>query len=133
MPALFFDAFTRFGPKIGQHPRQPYTLQHIIDEMAHCSISGALVASTAQTTYDAMFENLRLLEKLKPHDHLFPIWNVHPHWTGECPEPAKLTELMDRHNVRAVTLHPAANGWRVTSPSSRPLLDELERTRTLAK
>src|SRR5687768_2452995 len=103
---LFFDAFTRIGPRHRQHPAQRYTLDHLVDEMRHCSISGALVCHAAQTLYDAMLENHRLIERLRGFDHLFPIWNVHPHWTGECPEPAALTALMRERGVRAVTLCP---------------------------
>ncbi len=131
MPALFFDAYTRFGPKPSQHPKQPYTLEQIVGEMRHCSISGGLVASMAQTAYDAMLENRRLVEKLRPYDFLFPIWNALPHWTGEFPEPTELTRLMRDADVRAVALNPVANGWRVTSRTSWPLLEELERTQTL--
>lgn len=131
MSLTFFDAFTRFGPKPSVHGSQPWSLDHLLTEMRHCSISGALVASTACIHYDAMLENRRLVERIREHDHLFPIWNAMPHWTGEFPEPAELTREMRGAGVRAVTLHPRFNGWDLLSESSRPLLEELERTRTL--
>jgi predicted TIM-barrel fold metal-dependent hydrolase len=131
MPLTYFDAFTKFGPRPRVHGAHPWSFQHLLDELNHCSISAALVSSTGQTLYDAMFENRLLSEKLADHDWLFPIWNVAPHWTGEWPEPEKLTKLMQDSDVRAVTLYPRTNGWHLTSPSSKPLLDELERTKTL--
>jgi predicted TIM-barrel fold metal-dependent hydrolase len=131
MSRIFFDAYTRFGPAPNQHFHRPWTLQHLIDEMHHCSISAALVSSTAQTQYDAQLENLRLIEALKPYDYLFPIWNVMPHWAGDFPEPAELTSLMQQHNIRAVMLHPTTNGWRLMSRTSRPLLELLQQSRTL--
>lgn len=130
MPPIYFDAFTRFGPKPRKHPKHPYTLTQLVAEMHHCSISGAMVAATAQTMYDAMFENVRLIETLKPYDFLFPLWNVHPHWSCDFPEPSELTRLMQQHDVRAVTIHPSTNGWQLASRCNKPLLDELERART---
>jgi predicted TIM-barrel fold metal-dependent hydrolase len=131
MATMFFDAYTRIGPRPKDHGSHPWTLRHLLDELDHCSISGALVASTGQTQYDAMWENRRLTVQLAGKDHLFPIWNVLPHWSGECPEPEQLTRELDEHGVRAVSINPKTNGWDVRSRTSRPLLAELERTQTL--
>lgn len=132
MSILFFDAFTKIGPRPKFHGSHPWSLRHLTDEMSHCSISGALVSSTGQTQYDAMHENLRLCEQIKGHDNLFPIWNVHPGWADDFPQPAEMTRLMTQHDVRAVTLYPKTNGWSLIAPAAQPWLDELERTRTLA-
>jgi predicted TIM-barrel fold metal-dependent hydrolase len=126
---LYFDAFTRFGPKPGQHAAQPWTLTELVAEMRHCSISGALVTSTATTLYDAMFENHRLCEALAPYDNLFPIWNVFPHWTGECPSPDNLIAELRQTGVGAVTLAPKTNGWELNARSSEPLLAALQQAR----
>jgi hypothetical protein len=107
---LFFDAFTRFGRRHNQHRAHPWSLEQLIAELKHCSISGALVADTRCTLYDAMHQNLKLTEQLKAFDHLFPIWNVHPAQAGDFVEPARLAALMAQHNVRAVTIHPKTNG-----------------------
>ena len=127
MSAIYFDAYTHYGPTPHTHGAQPWRLDQLLDELTHCSISAALVASKECLHYDAMWGNRRLVETLGAHDHLFPIWNVTPHWTGECPEPTRLTELMREHNVPAVELHPTTNGWDVLSTTSEPLLRELER------
>ena len=82
---VYFDAFTRFGAKPRQHSAARWTLDHLIEEMHHCSISGALVLHTAQTLYDPMLENRRLLDLIVGHDFLFPIWNAMPHWCGDFP------------------------------------------------
>jgi len=126
---ICFDAFCRFGPRPNAHGREPWTLQHLIEELDHCSISAAMVASTLQLGYDAMRENRRLVDELAPYDWLHPLWNVFPHWTGETPEPAPFMALMRRHGVRAVTLCPKSNGWSLRSRTSRPLLAELEQAR----
>jgi predicted TIM-barrel fold metal-dependent hydrolase len=128
---MYFDAFTKFGPRPRTHGAHPWSFEHLLGELEHCSISGALVSTTAQTLYDAQFENLRLSRKLADHPGLFALWNVHPHWTWEMPEPDALKELMRTHHVRAVTIHPNTNGWKTGSVTSRPLLEMLERTKTL--
>jgi len=46
-----------------------------------------LVASTLSVAYDPLYSNLELSQWLKPHDHLFAIWNVMPHHSGEFPAP----------------------------------------------
>ncbi len=128
---MYFDAFTKFGPRPKAHGAHPWSFEHLTAELEHCSISGALVSTTAQTQYDAQFENLRLSKKLEGQPNLFAIWNVHPHWTWEMPEPGALAAQMRANDVRAVTIYPNANGWRVGSELSKPLFEMLERTRTL--
>ncbi len=128
---MFFDAFTRIGPRANAHHAQPWTLEHVVAEMRHCSISGALVASTMCVQYDPMLENRRLSVQLQAFDHLFPIWNVLPHWTDECPAPDALLREMEAARVRAVTLYPRTNGWELCSPFSQPLLEALQSSRTL--
>lgn len=127
MSTIFFDAYTRIGPRRGNHSHHPWSLQHLLDEMNHCSISGALVASTGQLQYDCMYENQRLVETLSAYDHLFPIWNVMPHWSGDFPHPDELRASMREHDIRAITLHPNTNAWSVRSRTSRPLLEMIAR------
>ena len=129
--SIFFDAYTRIGPRAFAHPKHPWSLEHLIAEMDHCSISGALVASIAQTTYDAMHENLKLTQRLAAFDYLFPLWNVHTHHAGDFPEPQELSTLLRKHDIRAVTIHPVTNNWSPTSRTSRDLFKALARDRTL--
>jgi predicted TIM-barrel fold metal-dependent hydrolase len=128
---VFFDAYTRFGPKPNQHAAQPWTLEHLIDELDHCSISGALVTSTQCSIYDPMHENRLLSLALEDHENLFPLWNVIPHWTGEFPKPDALLAEMTANGVAAVTICPKTNGWNLMSATSEPLLRALEQSRTL--
>lgn len=127
----YFDSFVRIGPRTDKHPSDPWRLTDVLAEMEHCSISGALVASTQSVLYDPMRGNLDLVAQLRPHDHLFPIWNAMPHHGGDFPEPSELGRLMARHGVRAVTLSPATNAWDILASSSRDLLRLLEQNRVL--
>jgi predicted TIM-barrel fold metal-dependent hydrolase len=128
---LFFDAFTEIGPRLSKHPAQPWKLSQLLSEMDHCSISGALVASTLSVSYEAMHSNLELSAWLKPHPHLFAIWNAMPHQTGEFPEPRKLEKLMHQHNVRAISIHPKTNAWDWMADHSRVLFNWLAHRRIL--
>ena len=128
---LFFDAFTQIGPRPKKHLAHPWKLQELIAEMEHCSISGALVSSTQSVQYDPMHANLELSASLKKHDHLFALWNVFPHHTGEFPEPKALATAMEQHNVRAVTIYPHTNNWDWQAEHAHELFRSLERGRIL--
>lgn len=128
---LFFDAYTEIGPRARKHPAQPWKLAEVLEEMDHCSISGALVASTLAIRYELMHSNLELSAWLKPHKHLFPIWNVMPHQTGEFPEPRRLGQLMRSLDVRAVSIHPRANAWDPFADHSQVLLNWMEKNSLL--
>lgn len=122
---MFFDAFSRIGPRRYKHPGEKWKLEDLIKELDHCSVSGALVASTLSLSYDAMYSNLELSNNLKPYPNLFAIWNVLPHHTNECLPPAQLKQKMTEYNVRAVTIHPASNGWDWSAQSSQELMKYL--------
>ena len=128
---LFFDAFTRIGPRTSKHLAHAWRLAELLAEMDHCSISGALVASTLSVSYDPMYSNLELSAQLADHEHLFAIWNVLPHQTGEFPEPRKLERLMRAHDVRAVSVYPKTNGWDWQAGHAQALFNFLERKRIL--
>ena len=122
---MFFDAFTRIGPRRYKHPAEKWQLEDLVKELNHCSISGAMVSSTLSVSYDAMYSNLELSQKLKSHPNLFAIWNVLPHHTNECLPPKELKVKMDEHKIRAVTINPFSNGWDWAAESSQELLKYL--------
>lgn len=128
-PSMFFDGFTQIGPKKYKHPAEQWSLKHLLNEMDHCSISGALVSYTQSVVYDPMFSNLELSEMLKPYPQLFPIWNVMPADTGEFPAPEALEKQMKEHDVRAVSLYPKTNAWDWRAHQSKPLLSWLNKNK----
>jgi predicted TIM-barrel fold metal-dependent hydrolase len=129
---LFFDAYTLIGHRQNKHTAEQWSLSHLLEELDHCSISGALVAHTMSTLYDPMYMNLELSEKLEGYPHLFPVWNVMPHHTEEFPLPEKLGELMKEYDVRAVTLNPGTNNWNWRGDHSRELLHWLSEEKILS-
>lgn len=128
---LYFDAFTRVGTRASKPIQMPWRLEDVVADMDFCSISGALVASTMSVNYEPMFANLQLSDWLRPHDHLFPIWNVMPHGTAEFPAPRELEKLMRQHDVRAVTICPITNAWDWQSDFAKPLLRWLAHRKVL--
>lgn len=130
-PLTYFDGFTNIGPRRNKHPAERWSLKHLLEEMDHCSISGALVASVLSVTYDPMYSNLDLSKQLKEHPHLFAIWNLMPANTGEFPPPKELEVLMKEHDVRAVSVHPAGNNWDWKTPEAVELFQWLMEKRIL--
>lgn len=129
-PIPYFDAYTCIGPREAAHPAAPYTLEHLLEEMHHCSIDGALVASTACLRYAPARENPRLSEQLSSHEGLFALWHAIPHWTGECPEPDQLLSQMEASGAaRAVLICPALFDWNPLSIEGEPLMKTLEAER----
>lgn len=122
----FFDAHTRTGPRRHKHPAHPWKLSHLMEELDHCSISGALVTSTQSIHYDPLFGNRALSSELERHEHLFACWNVMPSVFGEFPGPEELARLMSDHDARAATISPTTNGWEPEADSSRELFEWLE-------
>ncbi len=123
---MYFDAYTQIGPRDHKHPAHGWKLEDVIREMEHCSISGALVQSNNSINYDPMFGNRELSAQLKPHDFLFPIWNLMPHQTGECPAPTELDRILRDYDVRAFSIHPAHNAWDWEADHAEELLAWLQ-------
>ncbi len=128
---VYFDAFTRIGPRHKKHLAHAWKMEEVLAEMDHCSISAALVASTTSVSYELEFSNLELSERIKPFPHLFAIWNVMPHQTGEFPKPEILGKQLIEKNVKAVTLHPKSNAWDWQADHSQALLQYLQDSQIL--
>lgn len=129
---VYFDAFTQIGPRRYKHPAEKWSLEELLQDMEHCSISAAFVSSTMTLQYDPMYSNLELSKQLAPYPQLKAIWNLLPHQTGEFPPPAKLEMLLKENDVRAVMLHPLSNGWDWKAEHSQPLLNKLAAMKILA-
>ncbi|MHB9025764.1 MAG: amidohydrolase family protein [Armatimonadota bacterium] len=131
MALTFFDGYTCIGPRRAKHPAHGWRLADVLDDLQQCSIAGALVCHQLSVNYDPMYGNHLLLQELDRRANLFPAWNVMPHHAGDFPAPDELRKLLRAHDVRAVTISPATNGWDMLSPGNRPLLGMLERERVV--
>lgn len=127
----YVDALARIGPRPNKHPAQPWSLDHLRAEMAHCSISGALVSSTLSVQYDPLHGNRALSAQLAGRPDTWACWTLLPAGTGEMPGGRPLLRLLEQHGVRAGRLHPRSNGWELESSAGRELLQTLARARLL--
>ncbi len=122
-PMFYFDAFTRIGPEKVIHPANRWRLEDLQKDMAHCSISAALVSYTLSSNYDLHYSNLELSRMLRPYPGLYAIWNVMPHHSGEYPPVGELERQVTEHGVRAFSISPVSNSWDWKSAASRALFD----------
>jgi predicted TIM-barrel fold metal-dependent hydrolase len=128
---VYVDGFTRIGPRPKKHPEHAWKLSHLLAEMDHCSISGAMVSYTMAVSYDPMRGNRELSAMLAPYPYLRPIWNVIPAATDEFPPPGELDKLLRDHDVRAVSINPKTNAWDWLASSSGDLFAYLQDRRLL--
>lgn len=122
---LFVDALARVGARGAKHEALPWRLDQLLDEMEHCSISGALVWSVMSERYDARFGNRELAAELQNYPNLWPGWNVLPHQTEEFSPPEDLRRDMIDAGVRAVSVCPRTNAWNLLGSHVRPLFEML--------
>ena len=76
--------------------------------MEEYRIEKALVLHSIAREHDPAVGNARLLEEIKGHDQLIPVWAVMPHHTGEMDAPDVLTEKMLSSGVKAAALFPSS-------------------------
>lgn len=123
---VFFDSYTEIGPRNAKHPAERWSLDHLLEDMELCSISAALVAHTQSVMYDAMTANRRLVDMLKPHPQLVPVWNLIPLGTDEMPPLQSLGAEIASAGVGALAIHPKSNRWEMRSRRGRELLTWLQ-------
>ena len=127
----FFDANASYGTiKISQ-PGVDYSLEHLLGRMKEYSIEKALVMHSMAKEHDAPTGNRRLMEEIRGHENLIPVWALLPHYTGEMDEPGALTDRMVREGVKAAAMFPSAgmHNFSMKRWSAGPLLDALAERR----
>ena len=115
----FFDANTCYGGvKIGS-PAVEYGLDALLRRMKEYHIEKALVLHAMAREHDAPTGNRRLMEEIRGHDQLLPVWALLPHYTGEMEDPEKLTDRMVREGVKAAAMFPSAGMHNFSRHDSR--------------
>ncbi len=101
------------------------------EEMQTAGIEEALVYHTTARDAHPPMGNTLLLEKIKNHIELYPVWVVLPHHTGEMPRPEKLVDEMISKGVKAVRMYPspAIHSFSLDEWCSGNLLAALEDSR----
>lgn len=102
----FFDADCTLGPYgLSLYPPGvDGSAASLVAKMDELGIADACVASAHALEYSMVDGNERLLEAIRPHPRLHPVWTVGAHHSGEFPHPSELKgQLLARH-VRMVKL-----------------------------
>lgn len=108
MEALkFFDCNCSFGMRSIVNPGSFWKLEDLLDRMDRYGIGKALVWHSMSREYSPAVGNKMLLDEIKDHPELLPVWTVMHHHTGEMPEPEELINEMKKNGVRAVNMFPS--------------------------
>lgn len=119
---IYFDAYSRIGPRYFKHPEARWTRDELQSEMQFCSISAAMVQYTQASLYEAALSNSRHLEALSTHAGLFPVWNVVPDFGAtQRSNEVQIADVLEA-GVRAVTLFPNTNGWAFYAKEAKDLI-----------
>ncbi len=107
MDALnFFDCNCSIGMRGVVHPGSFYTVEELERKMKHYGIGKALVYHSMAKEYNPVVGNKLLLEEIKAHPSLYPVWVVMHHHTQEFPGPDELIRDMRNHGIKAVRMFP---------------------------
>ena len=88
------------------NPGSFYTVEALERKMLHYGIGKALVYHSMAKEYSPVLGNELLLEEIKGHPSLYPVWVVMHHHTQEFPEPDALIRGMRASGVKAVRMFP---------------------------
>ncbi len=129
---MIFDCWTSYGIGPKKDEQERWTLAHLLEDLAHFGLAGALVRHEQAQHYDPMFCNRRLLAELAPYrNKLFPCWSAIPHQYGDFPAPAEFVREAEAGDVRAFCLQPKLHGVPADAGEWRELAEALNRRQAL--
>ena len=105
-PLNFFDCNCSFGKRGVVNPGSFYTVEELERKMKYYGIEKALVYHAMAKEYNPGIGNKLLLEEIKDHPGLFPVWVVMHHHTGEFFSPKELLMNMREYGIKAVRMFP---------------------------
>lgn len=102
----FYDCNCSIGMRGVLNPGSFYTVEELERKMKHYGIGKALVYHSMAKEYNPGVGNKLLLEEIKDHPALTPVWVVMHHHTQEFPEPGELIRDMRKYGIKAVRMFP---------------------------
>lgn len=103
----FWDTGVFYGTVKISMPGVDYSLESLLRRMEEYNIERALVYHAMAKEHDAPTGNERLMDEIRGHDNLLPVWALLPHHTGEMEAPEALVRTMLSRGVKAATMFPA--------------------------
>ena len=128
---MYFDCHVTVGQRPMKPRRQPWSTEHLLEDMDLAEIAGALVVHGVAQSYDVAYGNERLkVELAKAPDRLFAAWCIVPVGDpGFFLDADQMVRAMDDQDVRAVRLSPA--GYSAHPEVVGPTLQALQYRRIL--
>jgi len=104
----FFDARCKVGLNLKQGPGafSPYSAEDLLGDMDRCGVHEALVLDCLSVEASPRDGNSRVLQQVRSHPRLHPVWVGLPAGTDETPEPAEMLRQMRQNKVAALWLLP---------------------------
>lgn len=128
-PLSFLDANCMVGRYKRFREGGFYTAQRLLEEMAHFGISQALVLHALSRENHPSTGNRAILEEVKNHPQLLPVWSALPPRSRELPRPHDFILQAIESGVRAIWLFPGQYSFSLSDWCLGSLLDELEHHR----
>jgi len=125
MTMTLFDCNAAYGIFSVPPTRRADTPDDLLQEMASCGISAALVRHAAQIDESPQVGNRVLCEQIRCHDDLAPSWAILPPDTGELGDVAHFLADMRVEGVRALWAYPSKHRYLLNATTFGDLFDEL--------
>jgi len=102
----FFDCNCQIGRVGYPHLLDVSKVNRLLEEMARAGIEEALVYHSVARYGHPPLGNQLLLDEIKGHDNLHPVWVLLPHHTGEMEPPENLMIKMKNNGIKAARVFP---------------------------
>lgn len=102
----FYDCNCSIGMRGILNPGSFYKVEELERKMKHYGIGKALVYHSMAKEYSPSVGNRLLLEEIKNHPALSPVWVVMHHHTQEFLKPDELIRAMTEYGIKAVRMFP---------------------------
>lgn len=128
-PLEFFDANCMIGRYKQFRPGSFYTVDRLLEEMAHFGISEALVHHALSRENHPLTGNSAVLEEVDGRPNLRPAWSAIPPRSKELPRPHNFIREALENGVQAIWLFPGQYSFPLSEWCVGQLIEELEEHR----
>ncbi len=125
----YFDCSCQLGYGSRPDPDALDSVTELLQILDYYRIDQALVFHSLSRDTSPRLGNRLLIEQLKGHLRLFPVWSLLPEYFDDTAGAASCLEEMGAQRVKAVRLFPAAHNYSLQAWLSGRMLEALESKR----
>ena len=125
----YFDCDAMVGRRQIRMPESYDGVDSLLGNMDSYGIGRAVVRHSMSVGFEARAGNALLMEAIKGHDNLCPMWMALPHHAGDFPRPEDFAGDMRASGVKMITVMPREFAFTLSDWCSGPLLNMLEEAR----